>query len=51
MPARKKANGNFSDASLEGFYSVRIYRVMSPSGAVDLSRPCNRTFEFQVFHR
>jgi len=57
-----KANGNFSDASLERFYSVSIIRVMSlrndhknsiigPSDAVDLGRPCNSPLEFQVFHR
>jgi len=62
MPARMKANGNFSDASVERFYSVNINRVTSlrndhknniigPSDAVDLGRPCNSLFEFQVFHR
>jgi len=35
MPARMKANGNFSDASVEQFYSVRIKSL----------------FEFQVVHR
>jgi len=25
--------------------------MMSPSGAVDLGRPCNGLFEFQVVHR
>jgi len=34
-----KANGNFSDASVEYFYSVRINRMMSPSEAVDLGSP------------
>jgi len=42
-----KANGNFSDASVERFYSVRINRMMSPS---DLARPCNNLFEYQVVH-
>jgi len=51
MPARMKANENFSDASVEWFYSVRINRTMSPGDAVDLGRPCNSLFEFQVFHR
>jgi len=51
MPARKKANGTFSDASVERFYSVRIYLMMSPSNANDLGRPCNSLFEFQVVHR
>jgi len=50
MPARMKANGNFSDAKVERFYSVRINRMMSPSHAVDLARPCNSLFEFQVVH-
>jgi len=50
MSARMKANGNFSDASVERFYSVRINR-MSPSDADDLGRPRNSLFEFQVVHR
>jgi len=33
-----KANGNFSDAIVERFYSVRINRMMSPNDAVDLER-------------
>jgi len=42
MPARMKASGNFSDTSFQRFYSVRmIYRMVSPSDAVDLGRPCN----------
>jgi len=51
MPARMKANGNFSDASVEQFYSVTINRMISPSDADDLDRPCNSLFEFQVVHR
>jgi len=51
MPARMKANGIFSDASVKRFYSVRINRMMSPSNAVNLGRPCNSLFEFQVVHR
>jgi len=51
MPARTKANGNFNDASIERFYSVRINYVMNPSDAVDLGRPCNSLFEFKVVHR
>jgi len=51
MPTRMKANGNFSDASVERFYSVTINRIMSPSNAVDLGRPCNSLFEFQVVNR
>jgi len=49
-----KANGNFSDASVERFYSVSmkvIYRMMSSSDAVDLGRPSNSLFEFQVVHQ
>jgi len=49
--ARMEVNGNFSDANGERFYSVRIYRMMSPSNAVDLDRPYNSLFEFQVVHR
>jgi len=44
-------NGNFSDASVERFHSVRINRMMSPNDADDLGRPCNSLFEFQVVHR
>jgi len=62
MPARMKTNGNFSDASLERFYSVSINRVTSlrndyksniigPGDFVVLGRPCNSLFEFQVVHR
>jgi len=39
MPARMKANVNFSDASVDWFSSVRIDRMMSPSDAVDLVAP------------
>jgi len=46
-----KANGNFSDLSVERFYSVIENRMMSPSNAVDLGRPYNSLFEFQVAHR
>jgi len=51
MPARMKANENFSDVSIGWFYSVRVNRMMSPNDAVDLGRPCNSLFEFQVVHR
>jgi len=51
MPGRMQASGNFSDASVERFYSVEINRMMSPSDAVDPGRPCNNLFEFQVVHR
>ena len=39
MPARMKANANFSDASVDWFSSVRIDRMISPSDAVDLVAP------------
>jgi len=51
MPARMKANRNFSDASVERFYSVRRNRMISPSDADDLCRSCNSLFQFQVVHR
>ena len=51
LPARMKANENFSEASVEQFYAVRINRMMSPSDAVYLCRPCNSLFEFEVVHR
>jgi len=46
-----RANGNFSDATIERFYLVRKNRMMSPSDAVDLGRLCNILFQFQVVHR
>jgi len=36
-----KSNENFSDASVEWFYSVRIIVCCGPSDADDLGRPCN----------
>jgi len=39
VPARMRANENFSDASLELLHSVKVHRVMSPSDAVDLESP------------
>jgi len=51
MPARMKANENLSDTSVERFYSVRINPMMSPSDAVDLDRPWNNLFEFQMVRR
>jgi len=44
-----KANENFSDASVERFFSVRINRVMSPSDAVDLGRPVTAHLNFMWF--
>jgi len=49
MPARMQASGNFSDKSVERFYSVEINRMMSPSDAVDVGRPCTSLFEFQFY--
>jgi len=46
VPARMKANGNFSDTSLERLQysgSVSINRVMSQGDAVDLESPLIRT--------
>jgi len=51
MPIRIKANGNFIDANVEQFYSVRINCMISSSDAIDLARPCNSLFEHQVVHR
>jgi len=45
-----KANENFSDASVERFYSVKINGMISPSDAVNLGCPRNSLFEFQVVH-
>jgi len=49
ISARMKANENFSDASVERFFSVRINRVMSPSDAVDLGRPVTAHLNFMWF--
>ena len=46
-----KANRNFSDASVERFYSARLNRIIIPSDAADLDRPCSSLFELQVVHR
>jgi len=51
MPARMKANENFSDASVQRFYSVRINSMVSPSEAIDMDGPCNSLFEVQVVHQ
>jgi len=51
MPARMKANGNFSDTIPEQLHSVKINRMISPSDAVDLGSPCNSLFEFEVVYR
>jgi len=51
MPAKMKANGNFSDASLERLYSDRINCMVNPRDIVDLGRPCNSLFVFQAVHR
>jgi len=39
VPARMRANGNFSDVSLERLHSVSVSRGMSLSYAVDLESP------------
>ena len=46
-----KVNGNFSNASIERLYSVRINRMMSPSDAVDLGHHCNILFDFLEANR
>jgi len=51
MQGRMKVNGNFSNASIERLYSVRINRMMSPSDAVDLGRHCNILFDFLEANR
>jgi len=38
--------------ALNGFiYSVKVNRMISPSDAADLGRPCNSLLKFQVVHR
>jgi len=38
--------------ALNGFIqSLRLNRMISPSDADDLGRPCNSLFEFQAVHR
>jgi len=44
MPARMRANVNFSDASIERFYSIRINRMMRPSDTDCLGGLCNSLF-------
>jgi len=51
MQGRMKVNGNFSNASIERLYSVRINRMMSPSDAVDLGHHCNILFDFLEANR
>jgi len=49
LPARMAANGNFSDASVERFYSINQNKSYDePSDANDLGSPCNSLFELQV---
>jgi len=40
-----------TQASSGFIQSVRINRMISPSDANDLDRPCNSLFEFQMVHR
>jgi len=54
MPARMKANGNFSETSVERFYSVRMKAGLSYDELEWCcwpGSPCNSLFEFQVVHR
>jgi len=44
MPAKMRTNGNFSDAGVKRFYSVRINCMMSLSDAVDLGCHCNSLY-------
>jgi len=39
MPARMKPNGNFSIASIERYYTLRINHMMSPNDCIDLKSP------------
>jgi len=48
MPARMKANGNFSDANEKRFHSVGT-NCMSPSDVVDLGRPGTAYLNFMWF--
>jgi len=49
MADKLTANGNFSDTSVERFYSVTINRMMSPSDASDLGRPVTAYLTFRWF--
>ena len=41
----------FKGRNVERFYSVRTNRMIGPSDANDLGRPCNILLEFQVVRR
>jgi len=48
MPAGMKANGNFSDTGVQRFSSDRINRMMRPSDAADLGRPCKSSKSISI---
>ena len=48
---RKQMEISVTQTSNGFIQSVRINRMISPSDADDLGRPCNSLFEFQVVHR
>ena len=50
LRARMRANGNFSDISLERLHSVSIKFVMSPSDAIDLEWPLFDHVDHVVLH-
>jgi len=50
MPERKQMETSVTQASNGFIQSFRINRIISPSYADDLARPCNSLFEFQVIH-
>jgi len=52
MPAEwKQMEISVTQASNGFIQSDRINRMISPSDADNLDRPCNSIFEFQVVHR
>jgi len=51
MPARMKVNENFSGASIERFYAVRINHMTSPNDGIDVKSPPQQPSLFQVVHR
>jgi len=46
-----KVNENFSGASIERFYTVRINHMMSPNDGIDVKSPPQQPSLFQVVHR
>jgi len=47
MPARMRANGNFSDTSLKWLHSVHC--VMSPGDAIELESPLNWCHLYSIY--